>query len=171
MSNENSGRSRRHVLLSGAAGLAAGALPGGISLAQAQQTPAAPAASSRPPNIVVIWGDDVGLWNISAISRGQMGYRTPNIDRIFNEGMTFTDYYAEQSCTAGRSAFVTGQATVRTGLSKVGLPGAAAGMQRQGLARDDVILFLRNNEPFASSWGAVGPLLLEYLGSTEPSDA
>jgi arylsulfatase len=137
MSNENKGRSRRGMLLGGAAGLAAGALPAGVTLAQAPPRPAAPApaatataaASGRQPNIVVIWGDDIGWWNISYNSRGQMGYRTPNIDRIFNEGMTFTDYYAEQSCTAGRSAFITGQATVRTGLSKVGLPGAEARMK------------------------------------------
>jgi len=137
MSNENKGRSRRGMLLGGAAGLAAGALPAGVTLAQAPPRPAAPApaatataaASGRQPNIVVIWGDDIGWWNISYNSRGQMGYRTPSIDRIFNEGMTFTDYYAEQSCTAGRSAFITGQATVRTGLSKVGLPGAEAGMK------------------------------------------
>ena len=134
MSNETNGRSRRTMLLGGAAGLAAGTLPGGVTLAQAQQRPAAPAPAAggaRRPNIIVIWGDDVGLSNISAISRGLMGYRTPNIDRIFNEGMTFTDYYAEQSCTAGRSSFITGQATVRTGLSKVGLPGAAAGMKAE----------------------------------------
>ncbi|GGJ07402.1 arylsulfatase [Neoroseomonas lacus] len=137
MANETKGRSRRGMLLGGAAGLAAGAIPGGVTLAQAPQRPAAPApaapapaaASGRRPNIIVIWGDDIGLHNISANSRGLMGFRTPNIDRVFNEGMTFTDYYAEQSCTAGRSAFITGQATVRTGLSKVGLPGAAAGMK------------------------------------------
>ena len=124
--------SRRNMLLGGAAGLAAS----GVQLAQAQ--PAAPArpapaaaagGAARRPNIVVIWGDDIGFWNISHNNRGMMGYRTPNIDRIFAGGMTFTDYYAEQSCTAGRSAFITGQATVRTGLSKVGLPGAQAGMK------------------------------------------
>lgn len=133
MNQNGHGRSRRGMLLGGAAGLAAGTLPGGLTLAQAQTRPAtpapAPAPSGRKPNIIVIWGDDVGIENISANSRGLMGFRTPNIDRIFNEGMTFTDYYAEQSCTAGRSAFITGQATVRTGLSKVGLPGAAAGMK------------------------------------------
>ena len=136
MDETTKGRSRRNMLLGGAAGLAAGALPGGITLAQAQQTPAAPAqaapaAAGRPPNIVVIFGDDIGQSNISFWSRGMMGYRTPNIDRIHNEGMAFTDYYAEQSCTAGRSSFITGQCTLRTGLSKVGLPGAAAGMQAE----------------------------------------
>ncbi|HMU52831.1 MAG TPA: sulfatase-like hydrolase/transferase, partial [Geminicoccaceae bacterium] len=105
-------------------GLAAGLglVASGAALAQA---PAAP----QKPNILVIFGDDIGQANISAYTRGLMGYTTPNIDRIANEGMIFTDYYAEQSCTAGRSTFITGQATLRTGLSKVGLPGANAGLQ------------------------------------------
>ena len=84
----------------------------------------APTAGRSQPNILVIWGDDIGQSNISAYTKGLMGYRTPNIDRIANEGMIFTDYYAEQSCTAGRAAFITGQSVFRTGLSKVGLPGA-----------------------------------------------
>ncbi len=83
------------------------------------------------PNILVIWGDDVGWFNISAYNRGMMGYRTPNIDRIANEGMLFTDAYGEQSCTAGRSAFITGQHPVRTGLTKVGMPGATVGLQKE----------------------------------------
>ncbi|MGH3144309.1 MAG: arylsulfatase [Rubrobacter sp.] len=81
------------------------------------------------PNILVIWGDDIGITNLSAYSDGLMGYRTPNIDRIAEEGMRFTDYYGEQSCTAGRSAFITGQSVFRTGLSKVGLPGADLGLR------------------------------------------
>ena len=81
------------------------------------------------PNILVIFGDDIGYWNLSYNSDGMMGYRTPNIDRIANEGMRFTDYYAEQSCTAGRAAFITGQMPVRTGLTKVGVPGADLGIQ------------------------------------------
>ena len=86
------------------------------------------------PNIVVFWGDDIGISNISAYSDGLLGYRTPNIDRIAKEGVKFTDYYAEQSCTAGRSTFITGQTGLRTGLTKVvGLPGAKAGLQ----ARDN----------------------------------
>ncbi|VGO17868.1 Arylsulfatase [Pontiella desulfatans] len=85
-------------------------------------------AKSNKPNILVIWGDDVGQANISAYTRGMMGYKTPNIDRITDEGMLFTDYYGEQSCTAGRSSFITGQSVFRTGLSKVGLPGAKEGM-------------------------------------------
>ena len=83
------------------------------------------------PNILVIWGDDIGILNLSCYSGGLMGYRTPNIDRIANEGMRFTDSYGEQSCTAGRSAFITGQSPFRTGLSKVGLPGADLGLQAE----------------------------------------
>ena len=86
------------------------------------------ARAAERPNILVIWGDDIGIWNISRYSMGQMGYQTPNIDRIANEGMIFTDYYGEQSCTAGRSAFITGQHPVRTGLTKVGVPGAPGGI-------------------------------------------
>jgi len=82
-------------------------------------------SAADKPNILVIWGDDIGNFNLSAYHRGMMGYKTPNIDRIANEGMLFTDSYAEQSCTAGRAAFLTGQIPFRTGLTKVGLPGAA----------------------------------------------
>ena len=85
----------------------------------------------RKPNILVIWGDDIGYWNLSCYSRGMMGYHTPNIDRIANEGMLFTDCYAEQSCTAGRAAFIMGQSVFRSGLSKVGLPGANLGMRAE----------------------------------------
>ncbi len=89
----------------------------------------ATAQDDAKPNILVIWGDDIGQSNISAYTMGLMGYRTPNIDRVANEGMIFTDYYAEQSCTAGRSSFITGQSVFRTGLSKVGMPGATEGMK------------------------------------------
>ncbi|MGO9021743.1 MAG: arylsulfatase [Syntrophobacteraceae bacterium] len=82
----------------------------------------------KKPNILIIWGDDIGTWNISYNNRGMMGYRTPNIDRIGNEGVAFTDYYGQQSCTAGRAAFITGQNPLRTGLTKVGLPGADQGL-------------------------------------------
>jgi arylsulfatase A-like enzyme len=88
-------------------------------------------SAADKPNILVIWGDDVGQSNISAYTRGLMGYQTPNIDRIANEGMLFTDYYGEQSCTAGRASFIMGQSVFRTGLSKVGLPGAELGMQEE----------------------------------------
>jgi arylsulfatase A-like enzyme len=81
------------------------------------------------PNILVIWGDDIGIWNISHNSKGMMGYETPNIDRIANEGLSFTDYYGQQSCTAGRAAFLGGNVPVRTGMTKVGLPGAKQGWQ------------------------------------------
>ncbi|MBN7797568.1 arylsulfatase [Parahaliea mediterranea] len=87
------------------------------------------AVAADKPNILVIFGDDIGIWNISRYSMGQMGYQTPNIDRIANEGMIFSDYYGEQSCTAGRSAFITGQHPLRTGLTKVGIPGADLGLQ------------------------------------------
>jgi arylsulfatase len=89
------------------------------------------ALAQDKPNVLVIWGDDVGITNISYNSHGMMGYRTPNIDRIGEEGMAFTDYYGEQSCTAGRSSFIMGQSVFRTGLSKVGLPGAKEGMQEE----------------------------------------
>src|SRR5580765_3632961 len=85
--------------------------------------------AQKKPNIVIIWGDDIGYWNISAYNLGMMGYRTPNIDRIAKEGALFTDWYGQQSCTAGRAAFITGQSGYRTGLLKVGLPGAKEGLQ------------------------------------------
>jgi arylsulfatase A-like enzyme len=88
-------------------------------------------AAEKKPNIVVIWGDDIGQTDVSAYSQGLMGFHTPNIDRVAKEGMLFTDYYAEQSCTAGRASFITGQSGLRTGLTKVGLPGAAVGLQKE----------------------------------------
>ena len=102
--------------------------------------------AAKQPNILVIWGDDIGYWNLSAYSRGMMGYQTPNIDRIASEGMLFTDCYGEQSCTAGRSAFITGQSVFRTGLSKVGLPGATAGMR----AEDPTIAELLKPQGYAT---------------------
>src|SRR5215469_15771238 len=94
--------------------------------------PPLPAEADMPngkPNILVIWGDDIGISNLSCYSDGLMGYKTPNIDRIANEGMRFTDSYGEQSCTAGRASFITGQSGFRTGLTKVGFPGADIGLQ------------------------------------------
>src|SRR5262245_42856309 len=82
------------------------------------------------PNILVIWGDDIGTWNISYWNRGMMGYPTPNIDRIAKEGVSFTDYYGQQSCTAGRAAFISGSVPVRSGMTKVGMPGAKEGWQK-----------------------------------------
>jgi len=89
---------------------------------------ASAAHAQDKPNILVIWGDDIGYWNIGAYNHGMMGYKTPNIDRIADEGAMFTDWYGQQSCTAGRAAFITGQSPIRTGLTKVGLPGAPEGM-------------------------------------------
>jgi len=83
------------------------------------------------PNILVIWGDDIGQFNVSAYNMGMMGYRTPNIDQIAREGALFTDWYGQQSCTAGRAAFITGQSPIRTGLTKVGMPGAPEGMKKE----------------------------------------
>jgi arylsulfatase A-like enzyme len=91
----------------------------------------APKTGPKQPNILVIWGDDIGITNLSCYSDGLMGYRTPNIDRIADEGMRFTDSYGEQSCTAGRSSFITGQSVFRTGLSKVGMPGVDIGLQAE----------------------------------------
>jgi arylsulfatase len=92
-------------------------------------------AQSRKPNILIIWGDDIGYWNVSAYNQGMMGYKTPNIDRIASEGALFTDWYGQQSCTAGRASFITGQVGFRTGMLKVGLPGA-----KEGLAARDVTI-------------------------------
>jgi len=86
---------------------------------------------SKKPNILILWGDDIGMWNISHYSKGMMGYQTPNIDRVAKEGVTFTDWYGQQSCTAGRASFITGQNPIRTGLTKVGMPGAKVGLQKE----------------------------------------
>jgi arylsulfatase A-like enzyme len=124
---------RRSILLGSTALAATSALAAAgrvqVAGAQAQQ----PAQSGQRPNIIVIWGDDVGIANVSAYSFGLMGYKTPNIDRIAREGMMFTDYYAEQSCTAGRASFITGQSGLRTGMTKVGLPGAALGLRSEDI--------------------------------------
>jgi arylsulfatase len=125
-------------------GLKASLIAIGIALGAAGL--AAPVQAAEKPNIVVIWGDDVGESNLSVYSFGLMGYKTPNIDRIAKEGMMFTDHYADQSCTAGRSSFITGQSTVRTGLSKVGMPGAKQGMQ----AEDVTIATLLKQEGYAT---------------------
>src|SRR6187455_1150480 len=137
---ENRVLDRRKVLLGSTTLAAASALGAGapVRVAQAQaQPPAAP--GGRRPNILVIFGDDIGQTNISAYSFGLMGYRTPNIDRIAREGMMFTDYYAEQSCTAGRSSLITGQCTLRTGLSKVGIPGATVGLQARDVTLAELL--------------------------------
>jgi arylsulfatase len=104
------------------------------------------ASAQDKPNILVIWGDDIGQSNISAYTKGMMGYHTPNIDRIANEGIIFTDYYGEQSCTAGRSSFITGQSVFRTGLSKVGLPGADLGLREE----DPTIAVIMKDQGYAT---------------------
>jgi arylsulfatase A-like enzyme len=125
---------RRNLLLSSASVFALAAT--GLTTAVAQEPVTTPApAGGRKPNILIIWGDDVGYWNVGAYNQGMMGYKTPNIDRIAKEGALFTDWYGQQSCTAGRSCFITGQCGFRTGLLKVGLPGANEGLQ----ARDVTI--------------------------------
>ena len=128
----------------------------------------ASAQAAKKPNILVIFGDDIGVSNVSAYSHGLVGYRTPNIDRIAREGMMFTDYYAEQSCTAGRSAFITGIATLRTGLSKVGAPGATLGLQ----AKDPTIAELL--KPLGYATGQFGKNHLgdrnEYLPTVHGFD-
>src|SRR5882762_3847676 len=136
-SSDHSALSRRNILLAGTSIAAATAINAvdRTQVAQAQQLQQSSAPSGGKPNILVIWGDDIGLANISAYSHGLMGYQTPNIDRIGREGMMFLDYYAEQSCTAGRASFITGQAGLRTGLTKVGIPGVKVGLQ----ARDVTI--------------------------------
>ncbi len=123
---------RRQLLMMGTA---FAATAGMLSTAQAQAQKPSPASrgdatpAGKQPNILVLWGDDIGTWNISHNNRGMMGYRTPNIDRIAQEGVSFTDYYGQQSCTAGRAAFIGGTVPVRTGMTKVGLPGAKEGWQ------------------------------------------
>jgi arylsulfatase A-like enzyme len=117
---------RRNLLLGSSAFVTAATLVS-EAIAQAPAAPQ-PATAGRKPNILFIMGDDIGWFNVSAYNHGIMGYRTPNIDRIAKEGAMFTDWYGQQSCTAGRAAFVTGQTPVRTGLTKVGLPGAELGL-------------------------------------------
>src|SRR6266496_2431070 len=95
--------------------------------------------ATKKPNILVIWGDDVGIENISHNNHGMMGYQTPNIDRIAKEGVGFTDYYAQNSCTAGRAAFIGGNVPVRTGMTKVGLPGAKEGWQKTDVTMATVL--------------------------------
>ena len=112
----------KHILL--ALGLVLGVV------APAKAAKPAAGGSGKKPNILVIWGDDIGTWNISHNNRGMMGYKTPNIDRVAREGVAFTDYYAQQSCTAGRAAFISGSVPVRSGMTKVGMPGAKEGWQK-----------------------------------------
>ena len=118
------------------------------------------ALAADPPNILIIWGDDIGQFNISAYNNGMMGYKTPNIDRIGKDGALFTDWYGQQSCTAGRAAFVTGQSPIRTGLTKVGLPGAPEGMTKE----DPTIADLLKAQGYAT-----GQFGKNHLGQHSPA--
>jgi hypothetical protein len=111
-------------------------------------------AQDKRPNILVIWGDDIGINNISAYNLGVMGYKTPNIDRLAKEGALFTDFYGQQSCTAGRAAFITGQSPIRTGLTKVGLP-----------ARPKACSHKNQRSPICSSRSAMRPVSLAKITS------
>ena len=138
---------RRSVLLGTSSLFVAATLPSS-ALAQAQKaaTPSATplgGTTGSKPNILFIMGDDIGWFNVSAYNMGIMGYRTPNIDRIGKEGAVFTDWYGQQSCTAGRAAFITGQSPIRTGLTKVGLPGAELGLGPQDPSVAEVLKTLR----------------------------
>jgi arylsulfatase len=134
----------------------------------AMATVATPALAAKQPNIVVIWGDDIGQSNISAYTHGLMGYQTPNIDSLAKDGMMFTDYYAENSCTAGRAAFITGQSVFRTGNSKVGLPGADQGLN----AKDPTIAELLKAQGYATWQGGKNHLgdLNKYLPTVHGFD-
>lgn len=122
------------------------------------------AQQNKKPNILVIWGDDIGQFNVSAYNMGMMGYKTPNIDRIAKEGALFTDWYGQQSCTAGRAAFITGQSPIRTGLTKVGLPGAPEGMKKE----DPTIATLLKAQGYAT--GQFGKNHLGDLDEMLPSN-
>jgi arylsulfatase A-like enzyme len=132
-------------VLVGAIALVAGALPA--------------SAADKKPNILIIWGDDIGQFNLSAYNLGMMGYKTPNIDRIGKEGALFTDWYGQQSCTAGRAAFITGQSPIRTGLTKVGLPGAPEGLQKEDPTLADLL------KPLGYTTGQFGK---NHLGDRNP---
>ena len=130
----NASTFNRRAMLLGSSSLVVAAALTSEALAQAQRTkqasPSNGPAGGKKPNILFIMGDDIGWFNSAATTTGVMGYRTPNIDRIAKEGAIFTDWYGQQSCTAGRAAFITGQSPIRTGLTKVGLPGAELGSSR-----------------------------------------
>ena len=138
---------RRNILLASGSLLTVTALGSVMEPnAGAAQAQSSATATGRAPNILVLWGDDIGTWNISFNNRGMMGYTTPNIDRIAREGVSFTDYYGQQSCTAGRAAFIGGTVPVRTGMTKVGLPGAKEGWQ----ASDPTIAALLKDQGYAT---------------------
>ena len=133
-SADGSAMNRRNILLAGTTFAAASALTVAAPVRTAEAQQSATPTSGKKPDILVIWGDDIGIANISAYSNGLMGYETPNIDRIAREGIKFQHYYGEQSCTAGRAAFITGQSPIRTGLTKVGLPGSPIGLHAEDMS-------------------------------------
>ena len=137
---------------------------GSLVAAAAATMISAPTSAQQRPNILIIWGDDIGQFNISAYNRGMMGYKTPNIDLIAAQGVMFTDWYGQQSCTAGRAAFITGQSPIRTGLTKVGLPGAPEGMK----AADPTIAELL--KPLGYATGQFGKNHLGDRDETLPSN-
>ena len=112
---------------------------GGVAVFVVGALPGAAYGQTDKPNILVIWGDDIGYWNISHNNHGMMGYQTPNIDRLAREGVAFTDYYGQQSCTAGRAAFISGSVPIRSGMTKVGLPGAKEGWQKTDVTMATVL--------------------------------
>src|SRR4030081_2619422 len=129
----NNNLDRRKMLLGSSALIVAAGAIGSDAMAQAQQPAPAPAPAGQRPNIVVIMGDDIGMWNLGAYHRGMMAGRTPNLDKLAAEGMLFTDYYAEASCTAGRANFITGELPIRTGMTTVGQAGAPTGLPAQAV--------------------------------------
>ncbi|MEQ1715731.1 MAG: arylsulfatase [Hyphomicrobium sp.] len=155
--NSGDGLDRRNMLLSSASLLTIAAAAA-TAATQAVQPAAAQTPSGKKPNILIIWGDDVGIWNISAYHRGMMGGSTPNIDRIGKEGMIFMDHYGQASCTAGRAAFITGQYPIRTGMSTVGLPGAEQGLSKLDPTLGSLV------KPFGYATGWFGK---DHLGDRE----
>src|SRR5712691_5883346 len=137
---KNSALDRRKILLGGTTFAAASAIGASapVKVAQAQQQPAATPSGQRP-NILVIFGDDVGYMNLSCYGGDIMGVQTPNIDRLAREGLRLTSFYAQPSCTAGRAAFITGQLPVRTGMTTVGTPGSPAGLQKEEMPRAKIL--------------------------------
>src|SRR5215813_5719120 len=147
--SKNLAVSRRNLLLAGTTLAAASAVGSAASIKTARAQQQQPAG--RRPNILVIFGDDIGMWNVGAYCNGMMG-RTPNIDRIAKDGILFTDHYGQPSCTAGRAAFIMGQLPVRTGMTTVGIPGSTRGIQKS----DPTLAEVLNAEGYATAqFGAI----------------
>ena len=132
------------------------------------------ALAQDKPNMLIIWGDDIGFWNLSTNNMGMMGYDTPNIDRIAEEGAKFPDYYGQQSCTAGRSAFILGQSPIRTGLTKVGSPGADLGIRPEdvtlaSLLKDEGYVTAQCEDNFKDNRALTSLRLYEFRSSIKSS--